>query len=80
MHKKLNVTANSMLMIFAGSIVKQADVILMGFPFMWNMTVATRCKDLEIYGHVSSHSLGHVHRESKKGDTILLSISLLNVD
>lgn len=32
--------------------MKQADVILLGFPFMWPMPNAVRLKDLEIYEKV----------------------------
>lgn len=34
--------------------VKQADVVLMGFPLMINMTESTRWNDLRIYEAVSS--------------------------
>jgi len=40
-----------------GTIIKQADVILLGFPFMWNMTHEIRRKDLETYETVSGCGL-----------------------
>jgi len=43
----------SLCWYFAGQTIKQADVILLAFPFMWNMTHEVRRKDLEIYGPVS---------------------------
>ena len=35
--------------------VKQADVVLLGYPLMFNMTEATRRNDLRIYEAVSFH-------------------------
>lgn len=35
-----------------GTTVKQADVILLGFPFMWPMPNSVRLKDLEVYEKV----------------------------
>jgi len=39
--------------ILQGTTIKQADVILLGFPFMWNMTDKVRRKDLKIYEPVT---------------------------
>lgn len=37
-----------------GTTIKQADVILMGFPFLWEMSESVRLKDLEVYDKVVS--------------------------
>jgi len=41
---------------------------------------STICRLVDVGGSSYSSALSTVHRESKKGDTILLSISSLNID
>ena len=53
-----------------GTEIKQADAILLGYPFMYPMNTSTRVRDLDEYGKVvrsngpamtwSMHSVGHV--------------------
>jgi trehalose/maltose hydrolase-like predicted phosphorylase len=40
-------------LISSGTRIKQADVVMLGYPFMYNMTTQQRRNDLEIYENVS---------------------------
>eukprot|EP00092_Neocalanus_flemingeri_P055001 GFUD01064882.1.p1 GENE.GFUD01064882.1~~GFUD01064882.1.p1 ORF type:complete len:726 (-),score=100.02 GFUD01064882.1:44-2221(-) len=62
-----------------GTIVKQADAVLLGFPLMLNMSLSTRQNDLRIYEKVvretgpamtwSMHAIGHLEiGESDQGE------------